>query len=300
LIHSLQRPAPFHEKRNSSGFTLIELLVVIAIIALLIGILLPSLAQAREAGRAVKCMSNLSQISKAANSYATDWKDRIWPGYDWSKAAYERDSTLLRGNGLIYQYVGDTNEIAECPNRKRQGATPELGPPWRSWWVTPDDKLEFDYTMVGRMQGLRIGNTVKIGVLENPETYALSATPPNTLPGNTTALRLLSGVPLFVEESIYFHNQFVRDGWFGSSDQVAENHTKRGFIGYAEGHVALFDVSRGPQKKVREAADTDCWDLYALNTSTFVRVEPDNTSNATNWRQRPYGWINSPVVTPPL
>lgn len=53
------------------GFTLIELLVVIAIISLLIGILLPSLAGAREAGRGVVCLSNLQQLATASVSYST-------------------------------------------------------------------------------------------------------------------------------------------------------------------------------------------------------------------------------------
>ena len=58
--------------RVRTGFTLIELLVVVAIIALLISILLPSLAGAREQGKKAVCLSNLSQIGKASHAYATD------------------------------------------------------------------------------------------------------------------------------------------------------------------------------------------------------------------------------------
>lgn len=79
------------------GFTLIELLIVIAIIALLVGILLPALGEARKVGRKSICESNIRQFGVAVNNYATDFTDRI-ASFTWKKGEQYADWVPAAGD----------------------------------------------------------------------------------------------------------------------------------------------------------------------------------------------------------
>ena len=64
---------------RQAAFTLIELLVVIAIIAILMGILLPSLHKVRQQAKMVSCGSNMRQLIFALVTYAEDNDSKLPP-----------------------------------------------------------------------------------------------------------------------------------------------------------------------------------------------------------------------------
>ena len=70
---------PGSNRPSYNGFTLIELLIVIAIIALLMGILLPSLNRTRRQAKKIACFSNIRQMGVALQAYMIDSENRLPP-----------------------------------------------------------------------------------------------------------------------------------------------------------------------------------------------------------------------------
>lgn len=286
------RPPTSSLLSHRRAFTLIELLVVIAVIGLLISILLPALSHAREVGRQTVCFSNLRQIAIATNTYANDNKELVFPQFEWAPVRYTIvPGGVRRGAGLMYQYVDNFDRINECPTGKRRN----LDGSDRINEFGGYTGVSFDYTMFGRMQGARLGMATVTAMLKTPGSYAQGAKPPTRLTNNDL-LTPLTGTPIFVEESLYFHNNGITDGLWGNADQVAQRHFRTGNTAYLEGHAGIFKVSSGESEQLHERNDFDVNDIYvtAPTASAWIRLEPTNTDNSRNWSERPFGWVNRP------
>ncbi len=88
--------------QRRSAFTLIELLVVIAVIALLVGLLLPSLRGAREAARATVCAAHIRGVVLSQAAYETDNKGFL-VGPNTSGSDLHNNRPYLEGSGTPSQ-----------------------------------------------------------------------------------------------------------------------------------------------------------------------------------------------------
>jgi prepilin-type N-terminal cleavage/methylation domain-containing protein len=279
------------------GFTLIEMLVVIAIIAILVAITLPGFGNSRETARTLRCRSNVRQLLVGTHLYAHDYKGQIWDTAQTSQDPIwyitPPGGQVPYGLGLIFQYSGTDDFVAECPKNARRGS-PLLysgAQLWNNSWGPPRNAFNHpgrdyitDYTILDETRGARLDTQFFCG-WTRPAQRSMAA---RLNAQQAATLTMFPGLPVFIEESTYYHND-RHDMMWGNTNQVAQIHEKSGQFGYLDGSTGLFkppDGGRGPE--IEENNDFTANDVYVS-----VRAGAFSWYKVSDLGQ-PYGWINSP------
>jgi len=248
------------------AFTLIELLVVLAIIALLMTVMLPSLAKAREQGKELYCQSNLRQMTIAAIAY-TQSNDSYFPiayysrktpeqktqfSWDFTVRSYA-DGTRDIEPGILWQGEG-IDKVQQCPSYKGESNTA----------YDPYTGYNYNTSFVGHGQMEAVVLPVRVMQIRYPAGCALFGDGQSTIGANKFMRSPLASdsdgnfSARWAGTQGYRHNRSTNVAWAdGSLSGLAECFTD---TATPEDKASLDDFNR-------QNPDTPCGFLSADNTA---------------------------------
>jgi prepilin-type N-terminal cleavage/methylation domain-containing protein/prepilin-type processing-associated H-X9-DG protein len=244
------------------AFTLIELLVVVAIIALLLAILLPSLAKAKRQAREVVCRSNLRQLGIGFLTYAND-SNGCLPGSDedsipdpsgphgfrifswlgthpwsgpWGHGGGDPDHTPQQGT--LFKYVGQSTAVYKCPEDKLD-PTISNGSETRT-------KVLYSYTAPHMLTGAPLSLLKTMWVpYDCPKRYDLKRSWSNFAVYGRPSMAWIA-----TEEDAVFALNFNTSAGWSNDDSLTNRHAGGGAVCYVDGHVDTRKYEREPRRIV--------------------------------------------------
>ncbi|MGA2497460.1 MAG: prepilin-type N-terminal cleavage/methylation domain-containing protein [Tepidisphaeraceae bacterium] len=222
-----------------SAFTLVELLVVIGIIALLISILLPALARAKNSAGRVQCGSNLRQLGMAIMLYAND--NRGYAPLPASGDVGHQPDDFIYWQGT---YVNTVGAFEQGPLVKYLKVASDKA---RNIFRCPIDTAALNRTaQPGRPDPYPFSFSMNQNFMYYDTPGNFCAPDPTSLRNKFTKVHLSAQKILLVEEDETSINdgRWVPGSWNGGiySDKVTARHSGKGSILFCDFHVDLLSA----------------------------------------------------------